>query len=121
MVGDNIQSIYSLSGNYMDSTEFKHNNMIPFNGGKVRGQIYNNNNAEAVLDTYAGTGSQMIKKIEQAPLFAPQSNVQWTYGMPNQSDFYQSRVNPGTRNNNVKPFESQNVGPGLGRGYTTEG
>lgn len=121
VVGDNIQSIYSLSGNYMDSTEFKHNNMIPFNGGKVRGQIYNNNNAEAVLDTYAGTGSQMIKKIEQAPLFAPQSNVQWTYGMPNQSDFYQSRVNPGTRNNNVKPFESQNVGPGLGRGYTTEG
>ena len=121
VVGDNIQQIYSMSGNYMDTEQFKHNNMVPFNGGKVRGQIYNNNNAEAVLDTYAGTGSQMIKKLEQAPLFAPQDNVQWTHGAPNQSDFYQSRVNPGMRNNMVKPFESLHVGPGLGKGYTTEG
>tara|TARA_B110000285_G_scaffold229871_1_gene295467 strand:- start:619 stop:2427 length:1809 start_codon:yes stop_codon:yes gene_type:complete len=121
VVGNNIQEIYSLNGNYMDSSEFKHNNMVPFNGGKVRGQIYNNDNAEAILDTYSGTGSQMIKKIEQAPLFAPQDNVQWTHGAPNQSDFYQSRVNPAMRNNMVKPFESQQVGPGLGKGYTTEG
>ena len=121
VVGQNIQDIYSMSGNYMDSTAFKHNNMVPFNGGKVRGQIYNNDNAEAILDNYAGTGSQMIKKIEQAPLFAPESNVQQTYGMQNQSDFYQSRVNPGTRNNMVKPFESERVGPGLNKGYTTEG
>ncbi len=120
-VGQNIQQIYSMSGNYMNSAEFKHNNMVPFNGGKVRGQIYNNDNAEAVLDNYAGTGSQMIKKIEQSPLFAPESNVQWTHGAPNQSDFYQSRVNPAMRNNMVKPFESQRVGPGLNRGYTTEG
>jgi len=120
-VGQNIQDIYSFQGNYMDSTEFKHNNMVPFNGGKVRGQIYNNDNAEAILDTYAGTGSQMIKKIEQAPLFAPESNVQWTYGMPNQSEFYQSRVNPAMRNNMVKPFESEHVGPGLNKGYTTKG
>lgn len=120
-VGDNIQQVYSMSGNYMDSETFKHNNMVPFNGGKVRGQIYNNNNTEAVLDTYAGTGSQMIKKIEQAPLFAPQENVQWTHGAPNQTDFYHSRVNPGMRNNMVKPFESQHVGPGLGQGYTTAG
>jgi len=121
VVGDNIQNIYSVSGNYRNSAEFKHNNMVPFNGGKVRGQLYNNNNAEAVLDNYAGTGSQMIKKIEQAPLFAPQDNVQWTNGAPNQTDFIQSRMNPGMRNNMVKPFESQHVGPGLGKGYTTEG
>jgi hypothetical protein len=120
-VGNNIQQIYSLTGDYMDSNEFKHNNMVPFNGGKPKGQIYNNNNAETILDSYSGSGSQIIKKIEQAPLFKPQDNVQWTYGMPSMSDFYQSRQNPVNKNNMVKPFESVMVGPGLDQGYTTSG
>lgn len=120
-ISNNIQEIYSLSGNYLSSQEFKHNNMVPFDGGKPKGQIYNNNIAETLLDNYAGTGSQTIKKIEQAPLFQPQDNVNWTYGMPNMSEFYQSRVNPVNRNNMVKPFESEHVGPGLNQGYTTNG
>jgi hypothetical protein len=120
-VGDTIQQVYSLTGDYMNSSQFKHNNMVPFNGGKPHGQIYNNNNAETILDNYAGTGSQIIKKIEQAPLFKPQENVQWTNGAPNMSDFYQSRVNPGIKNNMVKPFESIQVGPGLDKGYSTNG
>lgn len=120
-VGDTIQEVYSLTGDYMASEEFKHNNMVPFNGGKPRGQIYNNNNAETILDNYAGTGSQLIKKIEQAPLFKPQDNIQWAYGAPNMSEFYQSRVNPGIKNNMVKPFESVRVGPGLDKGYSSSG
>jgi hypothetical protein len=120
-VGSNIQQIYSLTGDYLSSAEFKHSNMVPFNGGKPRGQIYNNNNAETILDNYVGGGSQVIKKIEQAPLFKPQENVQWTYGMPDMSDFYQSRQNPVNRNNMVKPFESVRVGPGLDKGYSADG
>ena len=120
-VGSNIQDIYSLSGEYMNSDQFRHNNMVPFNGKKPHGQIYNNNNAETVLDNYVGNGSQFVKKIEQAPLFSPQDNVQWTHGTPNMSDFYQSRVNPAMRNNMVKPFETERVGPGLNKGYTTDG
>ena len=120
-VSDTIQQVYSLSGNYMDSQEFKHNNMVPFNGGKPKGQLYNNNNAENILDNYIGSGSQTIKKIEQAPLFKPQDNVQWAYGAPNMSDFMQSRVNPALKNNMVKPFESVQVGPGLGKGFSSEG
>jgi len=120
-VGYNMQQIYSLSGDYMSSEQFKHNNMVPFTGPKAQGQIYNNNNAETILDNYVGNGSQVIKKIEQAPLFKPQDNVQWTYGMPSTSDFIQSRQNPVNRNNMVKPFESIHVGPGLDRGYGTEG
>jgi hypothetical protein len=120
-IGSNIQQVYSLTGDYMNSTEFKHNNMVPFNGGKPKGQIYNNNNAETILDNYVGNGSQVIKKIEQAPLFKPQENVQWTYGMPDMSDFYQSRQNPVNRNNMVKPFESIRVGPGLDKGYSADG
>ena len=120
-VSNNIQQIYSLTGDYLSSREFKHNNMVPFNGGKPHGQTYNNNNAETILDNYVGNGSQVIKKIEQAPLFKPQENVQWTYGMPDMSDFYQSRQNPVNRNNMVKPFESIRVGPGLDKGYSADG
>lgn len=120
-VGQNPQEIYSLTGNYLDSQQFKHNNMIPFNGGKVKGRTYDMNVNESVLDNMIGSGSQTIKKIEQAPLFKPEQNMQWAYGMPNQSDFYQSRVNPGTKNNNVKPFDTVMVGPGLDQGYGMNG
>ena len=120
-IGSEIQSVYSLTGNYLDSKEFKHNNMVPFNGGKIKGYTYDTNIAETVLDNMVGSGSQVIKKIEQAPLFKPQENIQWAYGMPNNSDFYQSRVNPAMRNNNVKPFETVNVGPGLNQGYNSTG
>ena len=120
-VGNNIQDIYSLTGDYVSKTDFIHNNMVPFTGSKPKGQVYNNNNAQTILDNYSGTGSQITKKIEQAPLFKPQENVQWTNGAPNMSDFYQSRVNPALRNNMVKPFESIHVGPGLNQGYSNKG
>lgn len=110
-----------LSGDYLDSESFKHVNMVPFNGGKVKGGTYDMNIAETLLDNMAGTGSQVIKKVEQAPLFKPEANMNWTNGAPNRSDFYQSRVMPGSRNNNIKPFESEQVGPGLNKGYTNEG
>jgi len=119
--GNQIQDIYSLTGNYLDSKEFKHNNMVPFNNGKIKGQVYQMNINETLLDNMNGVGSQTIQKIEQAPLFKPEKDINWAHGMPNWSDFYQSRVNPGMNNANVKPFETQNVGPGLGQGYTTKG
>lgn len=120
-VGSTVQNVYSLTGDYLSSAEFTHTNMNPFNGGKPRGQIYNNNNAETILDSYSGAGSQVVRKIEQAPLFKPQDNVQWTYGMPSFTDFMQSRQVPGSRNNMTKPFESIRVGPGLDKGYTADG
>jgi hypothetical protein len=120
-IGQNPQEIYSLTGNYLNSGQFKHNNMVPFNGGKVKGRTYDIDINESVLDNMIGSGSQTIKKIEQAPLFKPEDNMQWAYGMPNQSDFYQSRVNPGMKNNNTKPFDSIMVGPGLDKGYGIDG
>jgi len=120
-VGQNPQEIYSLTGNYLNSDQFKHNNMVPFFGGKIKGNTYHANTSESVLDNMVGTGSQVIKKIEQAPLFKPEQNMQWAYGMPNNSDFYQSRVNPGMKNNNVKPFDTEYVGPGLDKGFSLNG
>jgi hypothetical protein len=120
-VGDNIPDIYSLSGDYLETSEFKHNNMVPFYGAKIRGQSYNNNHSESILDNMIGSGSQTISKVEQAPLFKPENSMQWTNGAPNMSDFYQSRQTPVLKNNMVKPFESIQVGPGLNKGYGTEG
>ena len=120
-VGNNPQQIFSMTGNYLESKEFKHNNMVPFYGGKVKGYTYDMNIAENVLDNMAGTGSQVIKKIEQAPLFKPEDNINWAYGAPNNSDFYQSRVNPGMKSNNVKPFAPVYVGPGLNQGFSSSG
>ena len=120
-VGNNIQQVYSLTGQYVDTSNFEHNNMVPFYGGKIKGQVYNVDTAETILDNMIGSGSQVIKKIEQAPLFKPQDNMQFANGAPNMSDFYQSRVNPAMKNSNVKPFESIYVGPGLNQGFTAEG
>jgi hypothetical protein len=120
-IDNNIQQVYSLTGNYVSAENFTHNNMVPFNGRKPRGQVYNNNVAETILDNYSGNGSQVFRKEEQAPLFKPQENVQWTYGMPNISEFMQSRQNPVNKNSMVKPFESIHVGPGLDKGYGTDG
>lgn len=119
--GSGGQQIASLTGNYLDNEQFKHSNMVPFNGGKVKGNLYNANITESVLDNMNGSGSQLFRKVEQAPLFKPEENIQWAHGAPNQSDFYQSRVNPAMKNNNVKPFESERVGPGLNQGYGTSG
>lgn len=119
--GQNIQSVYSLTGDYLESKEFKHNNMVPFYGGKMYGNNYKDDNAQSQLDNMVGSGSQSIKKIEQAPLFKPEDNVQWAYGSPDMSDFYQSRVNPARVNNHALPFQQQQVGPGLNKGFSSEG
>ena len=119
--GNNIQQIYSLSGNVLKSDEFTHKNMVPFNSGKISGRLYDDKYAEPLLDNLSGMGSMTIKKVEQPPLFAPSNNIQFAHGTPSSSDFIQSRMNIGNTRNNVKPFESVYVGPGIGDGFSSAG
>ena len=111
----------SITGNNVNKDDFKHNNMVPFFKGKNYGSTNGPNIAEPILDNLNGTGSQRIKKQEQAPLFAPQKDVRYANGVPNQSDFYQSRVIPGSKMSNVKLWNEEKVGPALDAGYNTEG
>jgi len=115
------ESYYSLSGNKVGADYFQHNNMVPFFGSNTRSSQINANSNESVLDNYTGSGSQVQIKREVAPMFKPSDNEQWAYGAPNNSDFFQSRVNPSMRMGNVNPFEQKQVAPGLGLGYTNEG
>jgi len=111
----------SLTGESVGSSYFQHNNMVPFFKGSVRSRINDMNANESVLDNYVGSGSQSFSKKEQAPLFAPKENQQWANGAPNNTDFVRSRMNPSNRMANVNPFKQEQVAPGLGLGFTTEG
>ena len=120
-VSGNSRPIASLTGEVMNQDCFKHNNMVPFFGAKIKGASTNFDVSEGILDNLQGQGSQIYKKQEIAPLFKPQENLQYANGAPNMSDFYQSRVNPAMRMANVKPWEEQRVAPALNKGFGTEG
>lgn len=109
----NPNTYVSLTGERMPVKNFSHDNMQPFFGSKVKQSVSDHDSNENRLDNMIGTGSQQIRKQEQAPLFKPQQNMQWANGTPNTSDFMQSRMNPSMKMNNVKPFEEIRVGPGL--------
>ena len=121
--GDNYSKdgFTSLMGSQIDPRTFKHNNMEPYYGAKIRGTTTGANMHENVLDNKIGGGSQFFSKTEQAPLFRPQDNMHLPNGMPNQNDFYQSRVLPSMKISNVKPWEEVRVGPGLDQGYGSQG
>jgi hypothetical protein len=109
-----------MNGQVVNSKNFKHNNMQPFFGAKIRGATTDYNNTEAILDTKQGYGSQSFSKSEQAPLFKPDENVNLTHGTANNTTFIQSRMNESTKMNNVTLWEPQRVGPGLDQGYGTQ-
>ena len=113
-------NIRLMSGQQSDSSEFKHNNMTPYYGAKIRGSIDSINLTESILDSKQGSGSQNFTKAEIAPLFSPYDNVTHPNGTPNNSDFFQSRMNESMKMSNVTLWEQQRVGPGLDLGYGSQ-
>lgn len=118
IVNEKDDKILCLSGKKIDPKDFKHSNMQPFFGGKIRGST-NDGLVESRLDNMQGAGSLTIEKTEQAPLFQPHNNLHNVNGAPNMTDFYQSRVNPSLKNSNVVPWKKESVAPGLNQGFTT--
>tara|TARA_Y100000389_G_C17459346_1_gene520502 strand:+ start:1758 stop:3575 length:1818 start_codon:yes stop_codon:yes gene_type:complete len=115
----------SINGECFKAKDFVHQNMVPFFGSKVTqpsaDTLDSAQQGQALLDYSQGNGSQINRKVEMAPFFKPQDNVQYTSGIPTHTDFYQSRVLPSQRIANVLPWEQEKVAPGLGLGYTTQG
>ena len=111
----------SLSGDMVQKKDIKFNNMVPFFGSTVTQRTSNYSGNESILDDHTGSGSQVIHKKEQAPLFAPKANMNYANGAPNHSDFVQSRMNPSANMNNVKPWDEIHVGPGLNKGFISKG
>ena len=113
--------ISPLSGERIPSSEFKHNNMQPFFGGRMK-QNTNFNSNQGILDAYNGSASLQIKKQEIEPMFdshrAPYGNP---FGMEDNTDFYQSRIDQPSSRKGEKPFEPIRVGPGLKEKFGSTG
>tara|TARA_Y100000992_G_scaffold226348_3_gene157955 strand:- start:1826 stop:3529 length:1704 start_codon:yes stop_codon:yes gene_type:complete len=107
----NMNNFTSLTGNSINVDTFKHNNMQPYFGAKIRGATTGSNNTESILDNKLGVGSQQFSKSEIAPLFKPDENYNHINGMPINTDFIQSRMNESNKMSNVTLWEPQRVGP----------
>lgn len=121
---DSNGSVQSISGKNIPKKEFIVNGMINNFGKQKNVGNYDNfdkNIASDKLDQFVSAGKYDIAKTETAPLFKPESHIQFAHGTPNNSDFIQSRMNPSLSIRNVKPFESQMIAPGLNMGYGTQG
>jgi len=109
--------ISPLSGQRIPSGEYKHNNMQPFYGGRIKQNMSAHANT-GTLDAYNGTGSTQIKKREVENMFetsrAPFGNP---FGMEDNTDFIQSRINAPTARRGELPFEPTKVGAGLGEKF----
>jgi hypothetical protein len=120
----NNDLVNSISGKKIPKNDFVVNGMVN-NFGKQKNvgnyDEFDKNIASSKLDQYVSAGRYDITKTENAPLFKPEANIQFANGTPNNTDFIQSRMNPSMAIRNVKPFESQLVGPGMNQGYGTQG
>ena len=108
-----------LSGVELETSEFVHNNMVPFFAGSIK-QNMNDIANQGILDSYTGSASQQYNKIEQGPMFdlqrEPTGNPN---GIESHSDFMQDRMVGPQNRANEKPFEQIRVGKGLAQGYTS--
>jgi len=118
--GDKVVS--ALSGQSINSSEFKHNNMQPFFGGSVKQNMTSSVNTSK-LDMFTGAGTTQIQKQEIAPMFNHNQPFGQPFGNEANTDFVRSRIVEPGRRNNEKPFEPTRVGPSIGQkgGITGQG
>lgn len=109
--GDSIVS--GLSGQKINSSDFKHNNMQPYFGGRMKQNMTSSANTSK-LDTFTGAGTTQIQKQEIAPMFNYNQPFGQPFGNKPNADFIKSRIVEPGRRNNEKPFEPTRVGPSLG-------
>ena len=112
----------SLTGNRVHTSNLEHNNMVPFFGSKVT-QSSDVKGYEGLLNIYTGSGNNSVKKEGIAPMFKPEAGLTHIYGTPNTTEYMQNRMKDSltSKMNNVKPWQEIQVGPGLGKGYSSKG
>jgi hypothetical protein len=110
---------YSLTGN-KKSKNLKHNNMQPF----LKGNVTQNTDVDKFtsrLDINTGNDKYYMQKKEVSNFFKPVSGFSDINGMKERTDFYKNRLEVSKINNNVFPIDQVKVGPGLNKGYSSEG
>ena len=130
----------ALQGNYSDfdgcgamtygivpEDQLTHNNMTPFfkkGYGKGYGpdsieqaQLTNTFQRKTEMFTGSVNNPQYRPKTERRPLFNPHVGLTWIYGMPNFTDYMESRFIPSRERRNEKIHQEVKVTPGLNLGY----
>lgn len=110
--------INSMTGELIDASQFTHNNMMPFYGGSIKQNMDEKSN-KSVLETFTGVSDLYKHKKEMPSFYDKNKDVTNVCGMQSMTDFYTERmVAPNIRNNEF-PIDKINVGPGIGKGYTS--
>ena len=110
--------VSSLTGEKVNMENFKHNNMQPFLKGGVTQNV---DKFTSKLDMNTGVDKMHFQKREVNNIFKPTAGYTNIHGVQSNSDYMKSRVTVSNINNNVLPFEQTKVGPGLNKGYTSQG
>lgn len=113
-------NMMSISGNRINSSEFTHNNMVPFFGGRVKQNMRAAAN-NSLLDTYTGAGYTQIAKKEVETMFDYQRPFGNPFGLESSTDFVQSRIDLPRARNGERPFEPTRVGPAVDEGFGLTG
>jgi len=111
----------SLTGVPIEKSDFKHNNMVPFFGGRVT-QNMDEKSYVTKMENFTGQIDNYREKseVERDSFFKPVANLSNPYGMGNLDGYNRERYIAGNIHNNVAPIEQIRVGPGLNQGYTSE-
>ncbi len=108
----------SLSGEVMNMDEFKHGNMQPF----LRKGVTQNNIENFGLNKNMGYSTDVNFKKKEVPKSAFFDTVSnFNDNMIDRTRFLKARASVGKLQNNVTPIDPIRVGPGLNKGYSSEG
>lgn len=108
-----------LLGFPIQPAQFRHNNEVPFFGGKLTQSVDEFAN-KGLMETFTGARENYRKK-EEVPMnaFAPPTpNLSNPYGMSNIDGYNYDRYIVSNKRNNEAPTEQIRVGPGLNQGFT---
>lgn len=119
---EQIPTYRTLTGESKPASEFTHDNMKPFFSGRGRVGGTTEYTSDPIFDNYTGAGSTHLVKSSQAPMFSPSDDMAYSYGAPNQSEFYQSRAKSvlSGRMDGVKLMQPITEGRGLGGNKNAE-
>ena len=111
----------------VDDKDFLHNNMMPFfksGFGKGYGpdsifQKKLDDVKQRTNELFSGSSKSVEyrPKTERRPLFNPQVGNTWIYGMPNFTDYFETRHMPGRERRNEQLTQPVRITPGLNIGY----
>ncbi len=112
-----VPRIKSLSGDYINPSEFRHNNMKPYFGRSVKQNMTDEANA-TVIENFTGIGDLQTNKCEAPSFFDVSPEMGNVFGIQNQNDTIRDRFQESRMRQNELPFEKTYVGPGLGKEFS---